>query len=90
MSGEERIRVLEFFSGVGGWHMALAASRFRSTVVGAFELNPNANTVYSHNFTMKPRGVNIEKLTAKDLDSYSADMWVMSPPCQPFTRFPCG
>lgn len=82
-----RITVLEFFSGVGGWHLALAASRVSATVVGAFELNPNANAVYAHNFApLKPRGVNIEKLSVKDLDSYRAGMWVMSPPCQPFTR----
>ena len=39
------LRALEFFSGVGGWHYALAASTLPCTVVGAFELNPNANAV---------------------------------------------
>eukprot|EP01047_Picozoa_sp_COSAG01_P034750 COSAG01_NODE_2624_length_7358_cov_4.679019_7_plen_200_part_00 len=106
------LRVLEFFSGVGGWHMALAASSLRANVVGAFELNPNANTVYAHNFaplsprcvpapphhhpaacfcprrrlTAPPpgacvasarrvaggRGLNIEKLPTRELDSYRA------------------
>ena len=81
------MRVLEFFSGLGGWHMALQASTVHAEVVGAFELNPNANVVYAHNFPpLQPRELNIGRLQAKDLDSYRSDMWVMSPPCQPFTR----
>lgn len=28
----------------------------------------------------------IDQLTPVDLDSLSADLWVMSPPCQPHTR----
>ena len=27
----------------------------------------------------------IDSLTVSQLDGYKADMWVMSPPCQPFT-----
>jgi tRNA (cytosine38-C5)-methyltransferase len=29
---------------------------------------------------------NIEKLDAKKLDKFKADIWMLSPPCQPFTR----
>ena len=29
---------------------------------------------------------NIEKLSVKQLDSYAADMWLLAPPCQPYTR----
>lgn len=29
---------------------------------------------------------NIQTLTPKQLDSYKADMWLLSPPCQPYTR----
>ena len=80
------LKVLEFYSGIGGWHYALAASSLRCEVVGAFELNPNANEVYAHNFGMKPRQCNIEKLRLPELEAFGAQMWVMSPPCQPFTR----
>ena len=80
------LKVLEFYSGIGGWHYALAASSLRCEVVEAFELNPNANEVYAHNFSMKPRQCNIEKLRLAELEAFGADMWVMSPPCQPFTR----
>ena len=81
------LRALEFFSGVGGWHYALAESTLPCTVVGAFELNPNANAVYAHNFPKPaPRQCNIETLQLSELDAFAADIWVMSPPCQPFTR----
>lgn len=30
--------------------------------------------------------VNIEALTPKQLDKYGADLWLLAPPCQPFTR----
>lgn len=29
---------------------------------------------------------NIQRLTARQLDAYKADTWIMSPPCQPYTR----
>ncbi len=30
--------------------------------------------------------INLEGITAAALDSFKADIWLMSPPCQPFTR----
>lgn len=29
---------------------------------------------------------NIEKLSVKQLEAYKADMWLLAPPCQPYTR----
>lgn len=29
---------------------------------------------------------NIQRLTVRQLDSYKADTWILSPPCQPYTR----
>ena len=80
------LKVLEFYSGIGGWHYALSASSLRADVVAAFELNPNANAVYAHNFGLAPRQCNIEKVRLAELEKFGANMWVMSPPCQPFTR----
>ena len=34
----------------------------------------------------KPRQTPIERLTTNDLQSHSANVWCMSPPCQPHTR----
>ncbi|RKP15146.1 S-adenosyl-L-methionine-dependent methyltransferase [Piptocephalis cylindrospora] len=59
---EKPLRVLEFYSGIGGmW--------------GAFDINTTANEVYRHNFPQS-------RLHQKQ----AADMYLMSPPCQPYTR----
>eukprot|EP00958_Prasinococcus_capsulatus_P000771 scaffold55_cov401-Prasinococcus_capsulatus_cf.AAC.1 len=53
------LRALEFFSGVGGFHYALARAAAalgqRYEVVGAYDLNNNANHVYQHNFRCEHR-----------------------------------
>ncbi|KAG7551897.1 C-5 cytosine methyltransferase [Arabidopsis thaliana x Arabidopsis arenosa] len=79
-------RVLEFYSGIGGMRYSLMASGVVAEVVEAFEINDSANDVYQHNFKHRPYQGNIQSLTAVDLDKYNADAWLLSPPCQPYTR----
>ncbi|XP_010493804.1 PREDICTED: DNA (cytosine-5)-methyltransferase-like [Camelina sativa] len=79
-------RVLEFYSGIGGMRYSLTASGVVAEVVEAFEINDSANDVYQHNFKHRPYQGNIQSLTADDLDKYNADAWLLSPPCQPYTR----
>ncbi|CAN6456167.1 unnamed protein product [Victoria cruziana] len=57
-----------------------------ATVVEAFEINDTANDVYEHNFGRRPYQGNIGSLTVADLDKYAAHAWLLSPPCQPYTR----
>ncbi|CAA2958056.1 tRNA (cytosine(38)-C(5))-methyltransferase isoform X1 [Olea europaea subsp. europaea] len=57
-----------------------------ATVVEAFDINDVANDVYEHNFGHRPYQGNIQTLSAADLDRYDADAWLLSPPCQPYTR----
>ena len=84
---QQPIKVLEFYSGIGGMHYALKKSGVDFKVIGAFDINTNANTVYRHNFPeAKLMQKNLEGLTVKDLDKLSAQCWTMSPPCQPYTR----
>ena len=84
---QQPIKVLEFYSGIGGMHYALKKSGVNFEVIGAFDINTNANTVYRHNFPeAKLMQKNLEGLTVKDLDKLSAQCWTMSPPCQPYTR----
>ena len=83
------LRVVEFFSGIGGWHSAL--NRMDGArpvdVVAAYEVNTVANTVYEYVYSKpKPSSQSIDTLTVKALDGLRADVWCMSPPCQPFTR----
>ncbi|XP_015688304.1 tRNA (cytosine(38)-C(5))-methyltransferase 2 isoform X2 [Oryza brachyantha] len=79
-------KVLEFYSGIGGMRYSLAASGVRAEVVEAFDINDVANDVYELNFGHRPCQGNIQTLTARDLDKYKAHAWLLSPPCQPYTR----
>ena len=85
--GDGPMKVLEFYSGIGGMHYALRESGVTFEVVGAFDINTNANAVYKHNFpNAKLLQRNLEGLSVQDLDRFSAQCWTMSPPCQPYTR----
>lgn len=81
------MRVLEFFSGIGGWRCALNKHpEYLFEVVQSFDINTAANQVYELNFNCKPSPKCINSLTKQMLDKYRADLWCMSPPCQPYTR----
>ncbi|CAL5183217.1 unnamed protein product [Lathyrus oleraceus] len=84
--GKEMQRVLEFYSGIGGMRYSLMKAQVNAQVIEAFEINNIANDVYQHNFSHRPYQGNIQCLTAADLDKYAADAWLLSPPCQPYTR----
>ncbi|XP_065844564.1 tRNA (cytosine(38)-C(5))-methyltransferase-like [Oscarella lobularis] len=80
-------RVVEFYSGIGGMHFALEESGMPHDVVACIDINDVANSVYRHNFpTTRLLQRNIESLTVEEVDKLNADMFLMSPPCQPFTR----
>lgn len=53
----------------------------------AYDVNPAANATYSLNFgpgIVSPK--DLAKITSEALDEIDADLFVMSPPCQPYTR----
>ncbi|KAK3004853.1 hypothetical protein RJ639_018946 [Escallonia herrerae] len=79
-------RVLEFYSGIGGMRYSMMKAGVNATMVEAFDINDTANDVYQHNFGHRPFQGNIQTLSAADLDSYGAHVWLLSPPCQPYTR----
>ncbi|KAL0297327.1 UNVERIFIED_CONTAM: tRNA (cytosine(38)-C(5))-methyltransferase 2 [Sesamum radiatum] len=79
-------RVLEFYSGIGGMRYSLIEAGVGAEVVEAFDINDVANDVYEHNFGHRPHQGNIQTLSAGDLDNYKASAWLLSPPCQPYTR----
>ncbi|XP_024390498.1 tRNA (cytosine(38)-C(5))-methyltransferase 2 isoform X3 [Physcomitrium patens] len=83
---EGPMRVLEFYSGIGGLRYSLQEAGVEAVVVEAFDINEVANDVYEHNFGHRPSQRNIQRLTVSQLDAYKADTWIMSPPCQPYTR----
>lgn len=88
--GRTTIRVCEFYCGVGVMHAALTrAARTPGrafNVVGAFDINPNACDAYEKNWGARPSQKSLVSVPMKTLEKLEADAWVMSPPCQPFTR----
>ena len=80
------IRAIEFFSGIGGLHCGLRYADKEAKVVAAFDTNVNANEVYFHNFGIQPSTKGINRLEASFIDKFNANCWLLSPPCQPFTK----
>ena len=76
-------RVLELYCGIGGCAAALGP---RAEVVAALDINRKALEVYRHNFGHPTEARTIESTGAADLRRWNADLWWLSPPCQPFTR----
>ncbi|RGB29403.1 S-adenosyl-L-methionine-dependent methyltransferase [Rhizophagus diaphanus] len=85
-SSSKDIRCLEFFSGIGGLHYAFILSETEGKVAASFDINLVANSVYKHNFGKDPITKAIDSLTVEDIEKYKANCWLMSPPCQPYTR----
>ncbi len=122
----EEISYVEFYSGVGGWTMALEQAmhnlgplfssidtkdseskpRYKLKRLAALDHSDLCVKVFSHNFekpetkteaaqTSNPKqrkkkerqkSYSIERMPLRQLEEWSADVWVMSPPCQPHTR----
>ena len=81
------LRVLEFYSGIGGMHYALMTCGINADVVAAFDINTCANHVYRSNFPQTQLCQrNICGLTVEHIDQLRGDVFLMAPPCQPFTR----
>ena len=81
------LRVVEFYAGAGGFHFSLQRSSILFDIVASIDINTNTNQVYQNNFPHTPHlNRNICGLTANELDDLRADVYVLSPPCQPFTR----
>jgi site-specific DNA-cytosine methylase len=82
-AGLSRLRVLELYAGIGGVAAALEGV---ATVVAAVDINQRALAVYRRNFVHPALTRTIEGLSADELAGFRADLWWLSPPCQPFTR----
>eukprot|EP01063_Lacrimia_lanifica_P013655 TRINITY_DN20282_c0_g1_i1.p1 TRINITY_DN20282_c0_g1~~TRINITY_DN20282_c0_g1_i1.p1 ORF type:complete len:383 (+),score=136.75 TRINITY_DN20282_c0_g1_i1:82-1230(+) len=85
------IRAIDFYSGIGGNHFALevACERLglKEHVVCNIEINDLANRTYTANFPeTKLRQTSIQGVKRPELEKAKADLWLASPPCQPFTR----
>lgn len=77
------LRVLELFSGLGGWRYAFHGL---GEVVAAYDISPAANATYALNHGDRPIARELASLPADVLAAHRADLWALSPPCQPFCR----
>ncbi|KDR80763.1 hypothetical protein GALMADRAFT_135876 [Galerina marginata CBS 339.88] len=78
-------RALEFYSGIGGLHLALSRSSVDAEVVQAFDWDQTACQVYRANHGDIVNKVDISTLTASTLLALKANLWLLSPACQPYT-----
>lgn len=76
------LRALELFAGIGGF---TAASGDRVTVVEAVDQDAAAAETYQANWGRPVRRWNLAAARADVLGRIGADLWWMSPPCQPYT-----
>jgi tRNA (cytosine38-C5)-methyltransferase len=67
-------------------HYGLKRAGFNVNILAAFDVNPHCNKTYNLNFGIKPIQKNIQNIPIHYLDSFDANCWLMSPPCQPYTR----
>eukprot|EP00435_Cladocopium_sp_Y103_P007196 s1042_g2.t1 len=89
--GHETV-IYEFFSGIGGLRLAYAAARVEESDerarFRAYEVDEVCCHVYGDLYGASKEDelwrCSIDKLPDEAFDG--ADLWLMSPPCQPFTR----
>ena len=83
-----QVTALELFCGVGGFAAAVAGTEVR--IVGALDQSEVALDVYRLNFPAHcARQADLEQISAEDLASFRADLWWLSPPCQPYSVRGC-
>ena len=75
-----RWRCGDFFSGIGGFH--IAATNLGHDVVFACDIDRDARRAYQHNFGLKPWG-DIRDLRSEDVPDH--DLMLAGFPCQPFS-----
>ena len=77
------LRAVELFSGIGGF--AAAVTRCDVKVMAALDQDTEALSCYHLNFPDHPvRQVDLERISAWELTVTDADLWWLSPPCQPY------
>lgn len=80
--------VLELYCGIGGIATVLgeAVPAAAATVVAAVDIDGECLEIYRHNFAHPTVRAAVESLPARRLRAWDADLWWLSPPCQPYTR----
>ena len=80
------VRAIEFFAGIGGF--ACAAERAWPQIeleLTAIDIDHAARTVYQLNHNHPYVTAEIQSLSTATLAQMAADVWWLSPPCQPYS-----
>ncbi len=76
-------RCIEWFCGIGAFAYAFSDS---IAIAAAVDIDQDALSIYRKNFSHRAVCETIESIQAAEIEDWNADLWWMSPPCQPFTR----
>ncbi|KAI0791822.1 S-adenosyl-L-methionine-dependent methyltransferase [Abortiporus biennis] len=80
------LRAIEFYSGIGGLHLALSSCAVAGSVVRAYDWDQSTCKVYEARYGPGiVKKADISLLTAQELAWLNADIWLCSPSCQPYT-----
>ena len=79
----EIVRAIELFAGIGG--LRLAAPRGME-VVAAYDQDHAAGAVHGANHRIPVVPIDLATVHAAELCRWEAEAWLLSPPCQPFSR----
>jgi DNA (cytosine-5)-methyltransferase 1 len=77
------MRSLELFCGIGGF--AAAATGTGLEIVAAIDISRQCTAVYRENFQHPARENALESICWGRLADFQAQLWWLSPPCQPYT-----
>ena len=80
------MKVLELFSGIGGMRAGLTLTSDEHHEFVPVDLNEGCNSIYKDSYGDKPLSLDIASLPVAWFTKIRADVWTMSPPCQPYTR----
>jgi DNA (cytosine-5)-methyltransferase 1 len=86
---KEKVKIVDLFAGVGGFHYGIsaAASKLNKGVKAELvsEIEETCKQVYSNNFGVEVLG-DINKIALSDFKNISADIVTAGFPCQPFSN----
>lgn len=77
------MRALELFAGIGGLALALPRA---VQLVAAFDQDEAARRTHALNHGVQLAAFDLATVAEREIARHEADSWLMSPPCQPFTR----
>lgn len=75
-------RILELYAGLGGCAVAVGDD---AEIVAAVDVDRDALAAYRANLSHRTLVKNLEFLPFRELARFEADLWWLSPPCQPYT-----